>query len=160
MDVERGLPLWKRGQSEHSGLPQGSAAIALEIYSTVRFSKNITCSPIHKHATTSPTMIPRTLLRQTRAVSSSIRTIPRTSLARPQFRQSNLSFARTSRPATARWYSTEPETQKAEGAAAAESKTEEKSAEAEDPAKKELEAKNKEIIDLKVTPLPLPSRTL
>jgi molecular chaperone GrpE len=58
-----------------------------------------------------------------------------------------------------RWYSTEPETKKAEGGAAAEPKIEEKSAEAEDPAKKELEAKNKEIIDLKVTPL-FPFRTV
>jgi molecular chaperone GrpE len=99
-------------------------------------------------------MIPRTLLRQTRAVSSSIRAAPRSSLARPQFRQSNLSFAPASRPAPSRWYSTEPETKKAEGDATAEPKTEGKSGEAEDPAKKELEAKNKEIIDLKVMPLP------
>jgi molecular chaperone GrpE len=82
-------------------------------------------------------------------VSSSIRTVPRSSLARPQFRQSNLAFASASRPATSRWYSTEPEAKKAEGDAAAESKTDSKSAEGEDPSKKELEAKNKEIIDLK-----------
>ncbi|PMD22711.1 putative GrpE protein like protein, mitochondrial [Hyaloscypha hepaticicola] len=92
-------------------------------------------------------MIPRTLLRQARAASSSIQTIPRSSLARPQFRQSNLSFALASRPATSRWYSTEPDTKTTEGAA--ETKSEEKIGDAEDPAKKELEAKNKEIIDLK-----------
>ncbi len=103
-------------------------------------------------------MIPRILLRQARAASSRIQTTPRSSLARPQFRQSNLSFALASRPATSRWYSTEPNTKTTEGAA--EAKPEEKIGEAEDPAKKELEAKNKEIIDLKVTPLPLlPSQT-
>jgi molecular chaperone GrpE len=96
-------------------------------------------------------MIPRTLLRQTRAARSSIQTIPRPSLARPQSRQSNLSFALASRPATSRWYSSEPDTKTTEGAA--EAKPEEKISEAEDPAKKELEAKDKEIIDLKVTPL-------
>jgi len=102
-------------------------------------------------------MIPRTLLRQTRAVSSSIRTVPRSSLARPQFRQSNVALAPASRLATSRWYSTEPEAKTTEGDAAAESKIDGKSTEAEDPAKKELEAKNKEIIDLKVTPHPPPS---
>jgi hypothetical protein len=126
--------------------------------STFSFS-NVSFSPVHStRPRTSPTMIPRTLLRQTRAVSSSIRTIPGASLARPQFCQSNLSFAPASRPATSRWYSTEPEIKKTEaGGAAAESKAEEKAAGAGDPAKKELEAKNKEIIDLKVTLLPLPS---
>ena len=137
-----------------TGSLQGSAAICARNLLSYIFS-NLTLLPAPKHATRFPTMIPRTLLRQTRAVRSSIRTVPRSSLARPQFRQSNLSFAPASRPATSRWYSTEPEAKKAEGDAAAESKTDEKSAEAEDPAKKELEAKNKEIIDLKVTPHPV-----
>jgi len=101
-------------------------------------------------------MIPRTLFRQGRALSSSIRTVPYSSLAQPQVRPSNLAFAPASRRATSRWYSTEPETKKAEGEAAADAdtKTEGKNAEAEDLAKKELEAKNREIIDLKVALLP------
>jgi molecular chaperone GrpE len=91
-------------------------------------------------------MIPRTLLRKSRAFSSSIRSVPRASLARPQFRPSQLSIAPTSRPAAARWYSSEPEATK-EGETAKEAETPK---EAEDPVKKELEAKNKEIVDLKV----------
>jgi len=91
-------------------------------------------------------MIPRTLLKQSRAFSSSIRPVPRASLARPQFRPSQLSIAQTSRPAAARCYSSESEAKK-EGEAPKEA---EKPKEVEDPAKKELEAKNKEIVDLKV----------
>jgi len=90
-------------------------------------------------------MIPRTLLKQSRAFSSSIRPVPRASLARPQFRPSQLSIAQTSRPAAARCYSSESEAKK-EGEAPKEA---EKPKEVEDPAKKELEAKNKEIVDLK-----------
>jgi molecular chaperone GrpE len=90
-------------------------------------------------------MIQRTLLRQTRALSSSIRSAPRSSLTRSQFLPANRLAARPL--ASSRWYATEPEA-KADGeAAAAEGKTEEKT---EDPVKKELEAKDKEIIDLKV----------
>jgi hypothetical protein len=120
------------------------------------FSKHRLLSDHQARDITNSTMIPRTLFRQTRALSSSIRTVPRSSLARPQFRPSNLSLAQASRLATSRWYTTEPETKKAEGdaaAASAETKTEEKTSEGEDPARKELEAKNREIIDLKVAPL-------
>jgi len=87
-------------------------------------------------------MIQRTLLRQSRALSSSIRSSPRSSLARPQFRPSYTPLSQASRqPSSSRWYSTEPEAKKdAEG---------EKKVDEVDPAKKELEAKNKEIVDLK-----------
>jgi hypothetical protein len=140
----------KRGQSEPPA--------RLEILFLHFLEHQLLSKSTSTHATTNPIMIPRTLLRQTRAVSSSIRTVPRTSLIRPQFRPSNLSSPPASRPATSRWYSTEQETKKAEGDAAAELKTEETAAEAEDPTKKELEAKNKEIIDLKVTPPSFPFR--
>lgn len=50
-----------------------------------------------------------------------------------------------SRQSAVRWYSSEPEAKKDE-----EVKKDEKS-EGEDPAKKELEAKNKEILELKVS---------
>ncbi|CAG8951406.1 hypothetical protein HYFRA_00007321 [Hymenoscyphus fraxineus] len=98
-------------------------------------------------------MIQRTLLRQSRALGSCIRSAPRTSLARPQFQKPILnSFAR---PAW-RGYATEPEATKAEGEAEGVAKeektaekTEAKNLEAEDPVKKELEAKNKEITELK-----------
>ena len=95
---------------------------------------------IHSSRSQTSTMIQRTLLRQSRALSSSIRTAPRTSLARPQFRPSQVAFVR---PAAARWYSSEPEAKKDDSA-------EKKSEEAVDPVKKELEAKNKEITELKV----------
>ncbi|KAE8444430.1 hypothetical protein EG329_000521 [Mollisiaceae sp. DMI_Dod_QoI] len=93
-------------------------------------------------------MIPRTILRQLRALSSSIRPVSRASLARPQFRPSNLAFPTSQRLASSRWYSSESTEAKKEGDAA-ETKTEAKNGEAEDPVKKELEAKNKEIVDLK-----------
>ncbi|KAG4418008.1 hypothetical protein IFR04_008828 [Cadophora malorum] len=88
-------------------------------------------------------MIQRTLLRQSRVLSSSVRSAaPRTSLARPQFRPAPTALG-VSRQAAIRWYSSEPEAKKDE-----EVKKDEKS-EGEDPAKKELEAKNKEILELK-----------
>jgi molecular chaperone GrpE len=101
-------------------------------------------------------MIQRTLLRHSRALASCRPAAPRSSLIRSQFRPANAAFAPLSRqvPAT-RFYATEPEA-KAEGkAAAAEENVKENgekngAEEAEDPVKKELEAKNKEIIDLKV----------
>merc|ERR1711939_517691 len=84
-----------------------------------------------------PTMIQRTLLRQSRVLSSSVRSAaPRTSLARPQFRPAPTALG-VSRQAAIRWYSSEPEVKKDE------------KSEGEDPAKKELEAKNKEILELK-----------
>merc|ERR1711964_434650 len=94
----------------------------------------------HPH---NPTMIQRTLLRQSRVLSSSVRSAaPRTSLARPQFRPAPTALG-VSRQAAIRWYSSEPEAKKDE-----EVKKDEKS-EGEDPAKKEVEAKNKEILELK-----------
>ncbi|KAL2073575.1 hypothetical protein VTL71DRAFT_10901 [Oculimacula yallundae] len=89
-------------------------------------------------------MIQRTLLRQSRVLSSNIRAAaPRPSLARPQFRSA--APISISRQGATRWYSSEPEAKKDEDV----KKDEKKSAEAEDPAKKELEAKNKEILELK-----------
>jgi len=91
------------------------------------------------------TMIQRTLIRHTRALSSSIRSAPRTAISRPQFIPANRLPARPL--ASARWYATEPEAKKDSEPAAAEGKTEAKT---EDPVKKELEVKEREIIDLKV----------
>ena len=107
-------------------------------------------------------MIQRTLLRQSRALGSCVRSYPRASLARSQFRPAPLLFAPLSRSFTSsRWRGVEEGAKKDEenaAAAAAEAKEE---AEAEDPAKVELEAKNKEIIDLKVRRLdPKQSRKL
>jgi len=94
-------------------------------------------------------MIQRTLLRQSRALGSCVKFSPRTSLARPQFRPGHVSLAQTALPtARARWYSSEPEAKKAEESSTSE-EAPGKNGEAEDPVKKELEAKNKEILDLK-----------
>jgi molecular chaperone GrpE len=73
-------------------------------------------------------------------------------LTRSQFRPGNVAFAPVSRPVLAsRFYATEPESKDAQGeTATAEANGNGAEAEAEDPLKKELEAKNKEIIDLKV----------
>jgi hypothetical protein len=88
-------------------------------------------------------MIQRTLLRQCRAAGSVARSVPRSSLLRAQFQASNVAITNFSRQATAaRWYATEPESKSAD-AAASESGS-------EDPLKKELDAKAKEIVDLKV----------
>lgn len=87
-------------------------------------------------------MIQRTLLRQARAVASRNQSVPRNLLTGSQFRTGNVAFAQAARPLAARFYATEPE-----------SKTDaaENGAQEADPLKKELEAKNKEIIDLKVS---------
>ncbi|CAL3973474.1 hypothetical protein PZA11_005705 [Diplocarpon coronariae] len=85
-------------------------------------------------------MIQRTLLRHSMRLAHST---PRTSLARPQFRPA---FSRPA-AAVARWYSAESEAKSEEAKKDDVKKEEDKSA--EDPAKKELEAKNKEIIELK-----------
>jgi len=91
-------------------------------------------------------MIQRTLLRKSRSLASCIRSNPRTSLARPQFFRNTV--ATVSRPVVAsRWYATEPETKKDD--AAAETKGKETESETVDPLKKDLEAKDKEIIELK-----------
>lgn len=93
-------------------------------------------------------MIQRILLRQSGALGSCIHRSPRTSLARSQFRRTNLSFSPSSRAFSAsRWLGAESEAKKEEGEAATK---EGENGEEKDPVKKELEAKNKEIIDLKV----------
>jgi molecular chaperone GrpE len=91
-------------------------------------------------------------LRHTRSLASCKQSAPRNLLTRPQFRPANVALAPVSRPLAARFYATEPESKAAEGEAAAAEGAKENGAEAEaeDPMKKELEAKNKEIIDLKV----------
>jgi molecular chaperone GrpE len=82
--------------------------------------------------------------------------VPRSSLIRSQFQPANAAFAPLSRQvATTRFYATEPEAKAESEAAAAEVNGKESgerkgAAEMGDPMKKELEAKNKEIIDLKV----------
>ena len=80
-------------------------------------------------------------------MSSSIRSTSKTPLARPQFQAARQKLTAFSRPVASRWYATEPEAKQAEGDA---EKKETKPAEAEDPVKKELEVKNKEVIELKV----------
>ncbi|PSS19968.1 hypothetical protein M430DRAFT_65734 [Amorphotheca resinae ATCC 22711] len=94
-------------------------------------------------------MIQRTLLRSSRSLTSCKPSTSRaSSLIRPQFRAA---FAPASKPLIAsRWYATEPESKEAakDEAAAPEGKGKEAEAGAEDSAK-ELEAKNKEIIELK-----------
>lgn len=92
-------------------------------------------------------MIQRTLLRQSRVVGACIRSTPRTALVRPQFRIADVSR----QIASSRSYATEPELKKAaEGEAAIGGKEASETAQSEDPTKKELEAKNKEIVELKV----------
>ncbi|KAK2627583.1 hypothetical protein QTJ16_003549 [Diplocarpon rosae] len=91
-------------------------------------------------------MIKRTLFRQSMRLAGST---PRTALVRPQFRPA---FSSRSATAAARWYSAEPEAKDEEAKKDQEKKDEEKKEGdhiAEDPVKKELEAKNKEIIELK-----------
>jgi len=79
-----------------------------------------------------------------------MRSAPRQSLVRPQFQPRNISFASASRPInSSRWYSTEPEAKK-EGEGEAAAAKDGKTTETEDPVKTELEAKDKEIIELKV----------
>jgi molecular chaperone GrpE len=73
-------------------------------------------------------------------------------LARTQSRPGSIAFAPASKPLIAsRWYATEPESKdKAGETATAEGNGKEVEDGAEDPAKKELDAKNREVIDLKV----------
>ena len=103
-----------------------------------------------QHLHTTASMISRTVFRQSKALASCMRSASRQSLARPQFRSAIISFPSTSRQISQlRRYSTEPEAKK-EGEAAAAAETNGKAEETEDPLKKELEAKSKEIIELKV----------
>jgi len=99
-------------------------------------------------------MIQRTLLRQCRAVTA--RSAPKSFFAGPVTRPAQ-TFTQVSRQATAaRWYATEGEAKKEGG------ETGKSEASAEEQAKKDLEAKNKEIVELKVCRHPmshtLPSR--
>ncbi|KIN02535.1 hypothetical protein OIDMADRAFT_160014 [Oidiodendron maius Zn] len=100
-------------------------------------------------------MIQRILLRQPRALASCRKSAsPLNLLIRSQLRPANAAFAPVSRQiAATRFYATEPQA-KADGEAAAPESNgkgsgENGAEEVEDPLKKELEAKNKEIIDLK-----------
>ena len=100
-------------------------------------------------------MIQRALLRQSRSLASSLRTSSNTTLFRSQFRPQTLRLAPSASPlASARWYATEPESkdeEKVEGTgAAADQSKQEGASEAENPLAKELESKNKEILDMKV----------
>jgi molecular chaperone GrpE len=105
---------------------------------------------IFLHATThhilTNNMISRTVFRQSKALAACVRSTSKPLLARPQFRPASLAFASASRPiSSARWYSTESEVKEGEAAATGQS-----AQEAEDPIKKELNAKDKEITELKV----------
>lgn len=71
-------------------------------------------------------------------------------MSRTQFRPGNAAFAAARPLGASRFYATEPESKTEEAATEGKEKANSAKAEAEDPAKKELEAKNKEIIDLKV----------
>ncbi|PQE32941.1 putative heat shock MGE1 precursor protein [Rutstroemia sp. NJR-2017a WRK4] len=99
-------------------------------------------------------MIQRTLLRQSsRALSSSIRASASRQATRSQFRSNTplIAQAASRQFQGRRWYATEPEAKKDE-TEGEKKEGEEKSdskQEVEDPTKKELEAKNREIIDLK-----------
>jgi molecular chaperone GrpE len=97
-------------------------------------------------------MIQRTLLIPARVAGASIRVASRSTLSRSQYRTGNASIVQRLRPITAaRWYATEPEQRQApeeESEIAGEAQKE--NVQVDDIAKKELEAKNREIIDLKV----------
>ena len=89
-------------------------------------------------------MIQRTIFRQSRSFASSLRAGQTSSFIQPQSRLAAISFAPSSqRSLAARWYSSEPEKKDGE-------ETKESEVTADDPVKKELEVKNREIIDLKV----------
>jgi molecular chaperone GrpE len=97
-------------------------------------------------------MIQRVFLTPFRAAGASIRIASRSILLRPQYRTSNASTIQRLRPVTAaRWYATEPEQHKApEGESEIAGETPKGRVQADDVVKKELEDKNKEIIELKV----------
>lgn len=101
-------------------------------------------------------MIQRTLFRHSKALTPCIRSASRTSLARPQFLPRTV-VAPVSTPMDAsRWYATEPEAKKEDASAGTrEGTSKESEGEAGDPLQKELEIKEKEIIDLKVCRLSL-----
>jgi hypothetical protein len=100
-----------------------------------------------------PNMIQRTLLRQCRVAGPALRASSRTSLLRPQFRPNASPLSQSLRQGqAARWYATEPEAKNTADGEAGSSQSE--AAQAEDSHKKELEAKTKEIVDLKVRATP------
>lgn len=103
----------------------------------------------------------RTLLRQSsRALSSSLRSAATRRPLQLQFHNNiPLTAQVASRQFQARrFYATEPEAKKdVSEAEKDEPEAEKKEAEVEDPSKKALEAKDKEIIDLKVCASPLPA---
>ena len=103
-------------------------------------------------------MIQRSLLRQSRAIGSSLYRSPSvlpSRLCAPAARRSPIPVHHAS---PARWYSAETNTEPTTGAQASQSEQAAPEAEiiseAEDPLKKELETKNREIIDLKVWTAP------
>jgi len=130
-------------------LPVRPEADTLKQFNDLRFLK------VHyfKHATKILAMIQRTFLTPFRAAGASIRIASRSTILRPQYRTNNSSIVQRLRPiSAARWYATEPEQHKApeeESQIAGEAPKE--SIQVDDAAKKELEAKNKEIIELKVS---------
>ncbi|KAI9823839.1 MAG: hypothetical protein M1819_001119 [Sarea resinae] len=98
-------------------------------------------------------MFRRSLLRQSRALSSRLQNAATSSSIRPQFQPTRSPLAEfgARRLAASRYYSTASEEKKGtEGEAPAAAAEGQESKQEEDPSKKELEAKNKEIIDLKV----------
>ena len=93
-------------------------------------------------------MIQRTLFRQSKSLASCLRASPKSSHSRSQFRPATRIAPSSSRLfTTSRWYSTESEKK---DTAEQNTATKEADSPAVDPAKKELEAKDKEIVDLKV----------
>lgn len=105
---------------------------------------------IKQHLIPLRAMIQRTLLRQSRALGPAVRPATRSSLTRAQFQPTNQSLRVGTRPiASARWYGTETDAKK-NGEGDASAAAEGKNGENGDAAKKQLEAKDKEIIDLKV----------
>lgn len=103
-----------------------------------------------------PAMIRRAFLTQFRVAGASLRSLPKSSLLWPRIQTGNASIVHRLRPVTTtRWYATEPEQGRvAEGEAETPGETLPDSSRADDAVKQELEAKNKEIIDLKVCRLP------
>lgn len=99
-------------------------------------------------------MIQRSLLQQSRAISSHLRTRPIPLPSRFYSPPTRISPLAASRALTSRWYSSETQPEPTTGESA--SITEQAVPEAEtvppteDPLKKEVETKNREIIDLKV----------
>lgn len=151
---QQGARLAEKGGGAHGPLTEDPSAVPDPTL------KNFICSHLRFSCRTQShykvTMIQRILLRQSRALASCRKSAyPLNPLIRSQLRPANAAFAPVSRQiAATRFYATEPQA-KADGEAAAPESNgkdngENGTGEVEDPLKKELEAKNKEIIDLKV----------